>query len=56
MVYWIRPYEGELKFNVDGATRGKLGPVGIVGVLRNSKGFVIAISSITQGMLFVALF
>ena len=32
---------GVLKFNVDGATRGKPGLVGIGGVLRNHKGEVM---------------
>lgn len=29
-----------IKFNVDGASRGKWGPVGVGGVLRNSNGKV----------------
>ena len=32
---------GVLKFNMDGALRGKLGPTGIRGVLHNSKGDII---------------
>ena len=38
---WAPPIEGVLKFNVDGAARGKPGPSGIGGVLRNSEGFVL---------------
>ena len=38
---WCLPLEGVLKFNVDGASRGKLGPAGIGGVLHNFKGGVL---------------
>lgn len=34
-----------LKFNVDGDSRGKLGPAGISGVLHNSKGEVLLMFS-----------
>lgn len=35
---WSPPSCGFLKFNVDGASRGKPGPVGIGGVLRDHVG------------------
>lgn len=35
------PPSGELKFNVDGAAKGELGPARIGGVLRNSDGVVL---------------
>lgn len=37
-IHWSSPPVGVLKFNVDGVAREKTGPVGIKGVLRNSKG------------------
>lgn len=40
-VSWYPPPHGVLKLNVDGATRGKPGPAGIGGVLRNSSGVVL---------------
>ena len=40
-IHWSPPPLGVLKFNVDGAVRGKLGLAGIIGVLRNSKGEVL---------------
>lgn len=38
---WSPPPLSVLKFNVDEATRGKPGPTGIGGVLRNNKGEVL---------------
>lgn len=38
---WSPPPCGVLKFNVDGALKGKLGPVGIREVLGNYKGEVL---------------
>lgn len=35
---WCVPPSGILKFNVDGASRGRAGPTGIGGVLHNDKG------------------
>lgn len=41
---WVPPpREGELKFNVDGATRGKPRLAGIGGVLRNSLGVAVSL-------------
>lgn len=40
MDFCVPPSQGVLKFNVDGATRGKPDPAGIGGVLRNSDGVV----------------
>lgn len=37
---WSPPPAGVLQFNVDGAARGKPGPVGIGGVLRNHEGII----------------
>lgn len=45
---WSPPF-GELKFNVDGAARGNLGPAGIGGVLRNSDGVVFDLFSKNGG-------
>eukprot|EP00268_Persea_americana_P036637 TRINITY_DN3614_c1_g1_i6.p1 TRINITY_DN3614_c1_g1~~TRINITY_DN3614_c1_g1_i6.p1 ORF type:complete len:138 (-),score=27.70 TRINITY_DN3614_c1_g1_i6:344-757(-) len=42
---WAPPSKGVLKFNVDGAARGKPGPTGIGGVLCNSEGIVLALFS-----------
>ncbi|EOY00968.1 Uncharacterized protein TCM_010873 [Theobroma cacao] len=36
-ILWTAPNERTLKFNVDGATQGCLGPAGIGGLLRNCK-------------------
>ena len=49
-IFWIPPPTGILKFNVDGATRGKLGPAGIGGVLRNDKGEVLLMFSKSVGI------
>ncbi|XVE77345.1 hypothetical protein DITRI_Ditri13aG0055200 [Diplodiscus trichospermus] len=35
---WIAPPFGALKFNVDGSARGKPGPAGIGGILRDHRG------------------
>ena len=40
-IFWIPPLTGILKFNVNGAARGKLGLAGIGGVLLNDKGEVL---------------
>lgn len=40
---------GALNFNVDGASRGKPGPAGIGGVLRNNDGIVLALFSKPMG-------
>lgn len=37
----LKPNLGVLKFNIGGASRGKLGPMNIGGVLRNYKGDVL---------------
>lgn len=36
VVHWVPSIVGALKFNVDGATKGKRGPAGNGGVLHNS--------------------
>ena len=43
-VLWSPPHYGVLKFNVDGASRIKLGPARI-GVLRNSRGEILLMFS-----------
>ncbi|PWA95600.1 hypothetical protein CTI12_AA049650 [Artemisia annua] len=48
---WRLPDVGSLKFNVDGAARGKLGSTGMGGLLRNNCGVVVAIFSIPLGVL-----
>ena len=42
---WYPPPLGVVKFNVDGASRGKPGPAGIGGVLRYCKGEVLMMFS-----------
>ena len=37
---WIPPSRGYMKFNVDGSAKGKPGPVGIGGVLRDNLSIV----------------
>ena len=49
-VSWSPPPHGVLKFNVDGATRGKPGPMGIGGVLRNNSGVVLFMFSKRVGV------
>ena len=46
----VCPFFWVLKFNVDGALRGNLGPVGIGGVLRNCKGEVLIMFSKPVGV------
>ena len=41
LVTWSPPSPNVLKFNVDGAARGKPGPANIGGILRNYKGDVL---------------
>nr|GEZ85358.1 reverse transcriptase [Tanacetum cinerariifolium] len=48
---WCPPIMGSLKFNVDGAARGKSGPASIGGLLRNNCGVVLAVFSIPIGVL-----
>lgn len=42
---WSPPLPGVLNFIVDGVVRGKLGPAGIGGVLQNSRGDELVVSS-----------
>ena len=49
-VFWNLPRRGMLKLNVDGAVRGKSGPAGIGGVLRNDKGEVLLMFSKSVGI------
>ncbi|KAK3224934.1 hypothetical protein Dsin_004796 [Dipteronia sinensis] len=42
---WSPPLDGTLKFNVDGLSRGNLGPSGIGGIMRNSKGDILCMFS-----------
>lgn len=48
---WTPPLVGLLKFNIDGAARGKLGSVGIDGVLRDSNGLVLMLFSKHVGVM-----
>ncbi|KAK3211007.1 hypothetical protein Dsin_015713 [Dipteronia sinensis] len=48
---WIPPRANTLKFNVDGSVRGKPGPAGIGGVLRDSNGKVLCLFSQFVGIL-----
>ncbi|XXG74166.1 hypothetical protein AAC387_Pa07g2955 [Persea americana] len=45
VMLWAPPNVGLLKFNVDGAAKGKPEPAGIGGVLRNSGGLVLVMFS-----------
>lgn len=49
-VSWRFPSKGTLKFNVDGAAKGKPGLVGIGGVLKNHKGEIMYIFSKQVGI------
>eukprot|EP00268_Persea_americana_P068029 TRINITY_DN9427_c0_g3_i1.p1 TRINITY_DN9427_c0_g3~~TRINITY_DN9427_c0_g3_i1.p1 ORF type:complete len:256 (+),score=22.30 TRINITY_DN9427_c0_g3_i1:1157-1924(+) len=49
-VHWSPSPIGMLKFNVDGAARGKPGPASIGGVLRNSRGEVLFMFSKSVGV------
>lgn len=49
MFIWA-PKVGELKFNVDEAAMGKLGPTGVGGVLCDNQGVVVAIFSKHVGL------
>lgn len=44
LLFWLSPQLGVLKFNFDGASRGKPRLASIGGVLRNDKGEVLIIS------------
>ncbi|KAK3184861.1 hypothetical protein Dsin_032147 [Dipteronia sinensis] len=46
---WIPPNVESLKFNVDASLRGNLGPAGIGGVLRDSRGSVLCMFSQSVG-------
>ena len=50
VVGWCPPPSGWIKFNVDGAAKGKPGPAGIGGVLRNDKGEVLFMFSKNVGI------
>ena len=50
VVCWRPPPSSWLKFNVDGAAKGKLGPADIGGVLRNGKGEVLFMFSKNVGI------
>lgn len=45
LVEWYPPTRGTLKFNVDGAFKGKPGPTGIGGVLRDHLGSIRVVFS-----------
>ncbi|KAK3200035.1 hypothetical protein Dsin_012678 [Dipteronia sinensis] len=47
---WFPPYINGLKFNVDGSSRGKPGPAGIGGVLRNSNCKILCLFSSHVGI------
>eukprot|EP00268_Persea_americana_P021089 TRINITY_DN21101_c0_g1_i1.p1 TRINITY_DN21101_c0_g1~~TRINITY_DN21101_c0_g1_i1.p1 ORF type:complete len:199 (+),score=31.91 TRINITY_DN21101_c0_g1_i1:157-753(+) len=48
--FWSPPSMGMLKFNVDGAARGKPGPAGIGGVLCDDKGVILCLFSKSVGV------
>ncbi|KAH1114886.1 hypothetical protein J1N35_008264 [Gossypium stocksii] len=47
---WSPPPHGCFKFNVDESARGKLGPGGCGGVLRNSSGDILALGIIDSNV------
>ncbi|KAK3206963.1 hypothetical protein Dsin_021009 [Dipteronia sinensis] len=47
---WFPPSVNGLKFNVDGSSRGKPGPAGIGGVLRNANGRILCLFSAHMGL------
>ena len=49
-IMWKNPSIGSLKFNVDGSSKGKPGPAGIGGVLRDCSGKVKVIFSKAIGL------
>ena len=51
MVHWAPLNVGVLKFNVDGAAKGKPGPAGIGGVLCDSGGVVLVMFSKHVGIM-----
>lgn len=46
---WVKPKDGFFKFNVDGATRGKPGSVGIVVVVHDCRGEMVCFFSESVG-------
>lgn len=49
-IAWITPPVGVMKFNVLGASRGKPGPAGLLGVLRNCKDDILFLFSKNVGI------
>lgn len=49
-VIWSPPLPGVLEFNVDGVARGKIGPLGIGGVLHNMEGLTFIFFSELVGI------
>ncbi|EOX94670.1 Uncharacterized protein TCM_004284 [Theobroma cacao] len=47
---WTRPPLGSFKLNVDGSTFGKLGPIGIGGVIRDHDSFIKGVFSFPIGI------
>lgn len=45
VIAWIIPPVGVMKFNVLGASRGKPGPAGLLGVIRNCKDDILLLFS-----------
>jgi hypothetical protein len=50
-VMWSPPMANSFKWNVDGSSLGKPGPLGIGGVLRNYNGILLVIFSLPVGIL-----
>ena len=50
VIAWISPPVGVMKFNVLGASRGKPGPAGLLGVLCNCKDDILLFFSKTVGI------
>lgn len=49
-ISWTSSLVGILKFNLDGASRGKPRPTGMGGVLHNSKGEILFMFSMSVGV------
>lgn len=50
LVAWVPPQDGDLKFKIDGAARGKPSPTGISAVLHNHRRNVLMMVSKNTGV------
>lgn len=52
MASWVAPLPGSLKLNVDAVANGCPGEAGIGGVLRDEKGSILFIFSLSVGIIY----